>query len=133
MYERKNQNLERKVASLVTRLARPEAPYQDREVAAGWLRHHELVKFNRNHDERGRFDFGGGRGDGDGDGDDGNAAKDLVPSAEIIDFIATRESFSPMPTHLSGDRANVITVGYGHVANAEERTQYSNGITRDQA
>ena len=62
MYERKNQNLERKVASLVTRFARPEAPYQDREVAAGWLRHHELVKFNPNHDERGRFDFGSGGG-----------------------------------------------------------------------
>ncbi len=80
MYERKHQNLERKVASLAPRLARPEAPYQDREVAAGWLRHQALLKFNPNHDERGRFDFGGGGGDGDGDGDDANVAPTTSPT-----------------------------------------------------
>jgi|GEM_PF-4206417 len=52
--------LERKIAQVSVRLARPDAPYQDPEIAAGWARHHRLFKFNPNHDERGRFDFGSG-------------------------------------------------------------------------
>ncbi len=74
MYERKAQNLERKLTGISPRLALPEAPYQDREVAAGWLRHQVLLKFNPNHDERGRFDVGGG------DGGDGNAAPTTSPT-----------------------------------------------------
>ncbi len=67
MYERKHQTLERKVTGISPRHAMPEAAYQDREVAAGWLKHQMRLKFNPNHDERGRFDFGSG------DGGDGNA------------------------------------------------------------
>lgn len=130
MYERKIQNLERKVTGISPRLALPEAPYQDREVAAGWRRHQVRLKFNPNHDARGRFDFGSGGG---GDSSNGTGAKDLVPSANIIDFIASHELFTTTPTHLSGDRENVITIGYGHVANAQEQAQYANGITQDQA
>ena len=130
MYERKIQSLERKVTGLSPRLALPEAPYHDREIAAGWLRLHRMLKFNPNHDPRGRFDFGGG---GDGDTGNGSGAKDLVPSAKIIDFIASHETFTPIPTNLRGDRNNVITVGYGHVANAQEQTQFANGITQQQA
>jgi len=58
--------LERKIAQVSVRLARPDAPYQDPEVAAGWARHHRLFKFNPNHDELGRFDYGSGGRDADG-------------------------------------------------------------------
>lgn len=74
MSGRDHRNLERKVTGISPRLALPEAPDQDREIAAGWLRHHRMLKFNPNHDSRGRFDFGSG------DGGDGNAAPTTSPN-----------------------------------------------------
>jgi len=75
MYERKIQNLERKVTGISSRLALPEAPHQDREIATGWRRHQVRLKFNPNHDSRGRFDFGSGDG-----GSNGNAAPTTSPT-----------------------------------------------------
>jgi hypothetical protein len=72
MSERSSQDFERKVTGLLPRLALPEAPYHDREIAAGWFRLHRMLTFNPNHDSRGRFDFGGG--------DDGNAAPTTSPT-----------------------------------------------------